>query len=126
MARSRASAKAAGSRAERLVADYLADRLDDIRIDRKVKTGAQDKGDVANVRSAHDERIVVEVKDTIRTLLGEWMNEVDAEKINDGAPVGVIVHKRKNYGEKKVGGWYVTCTLDDLIRLIQGPGNGTE
>lgn len=108
------------------MADYLADALDDDRIDRRVKTGAKDRGDVANVRSAHDERIVVEVKDTIRVLLGEWMNEVDAEKKNDDAPIGVIVHKRKNYGEKKVGGWYCTMTLDDLVRLIQGAQSGTD
>lgn len=122
MARSRASAKQAGSRAERLVADYMAEHLDDDRINRQVKTGAKDKGDIGNVRSAHGERVVVEVKDTSRIKLGEWMNEVTAEKGNDGAPIGVVVHKRKNYGEMKVGGWYVTMTLDDLIRLIRGPG----
>ena len=100
----------------------MAEHLDDDRINRQVKTGAKDKGDIGNVRSAHGERVVVEVKDTSRIKLGEWMNEVTAEKGNDGAPIGVVVHKRKNYGEMKVGGWYVTMTLDDLIRLIRGPG----
>lgn len=45
MTRSRASAKAAGSSFERLIADRLATHVDD-RIDRRVKTGAADKEDL--------------------------------------------------------------------------------
>ena len=41
MTRSRASARAAGSRFERVVADWLAAHVDD-RIDRRVKTGAKE------------------------------------------------------------------------------------
>lgn len=41
MTRSRASAKTAGSRFERAVADYLAEHVDD-RIDRRAKTGAKE------------------------------------------------------------------------------------
>lgn len=124
MARNRASAKAAGSRAERLVADHLADQMNDDRIDRRVKTGAKDRGDIGGVRSALGERVVVEVKDTARLTLGTWMNEVDAEKGNDDAPIGVVVHKRVGHGEKKIGGWYVTTTLDDFIKLLGGPSDG--
>jgi hypothetical protein len=76
MTRNRASAKAAGSRTERRVADYIADKMDDDRIDRRVKTGAKDRGDIGGVRSATGERVVVEVKDTTRVTLGTWMNEV--------------------------------------------------
>ena len=49
MSRNRNSAKQAGARFERLISDFLRDNLDD-RIDRKVRTGARDTGDVANVR----------------------------------------------------------------------------
>jgi hypothetical protein len=49
MTRSRASAKAAGAKFERDVADWLARHVDD-RIDRRVKTGAKDKGDIAGIR----------------------------------------------------------------------------
>jgi hypothetical protein len=126
MTRNRASAKAAGSRTERRVADYIADQMDDDRIDRRVKTGSKDRGDIGGVRSATGERVVVEVKDTTRVTLGTWMNEVLAEKGNDDAPIGVVVHKRVGYGDKKIGGWYVTTTLDDLIRLLGGPSDGTD
>jgi hypothetical protein len=61
MPRSRASAKAAGSRFERVIADHLAAVIDD-RIDRRVKTGAADKGDIGGLR-VHGQRVVLELKD---------------------------------------------------------------
>lgn len=99
----------------------MAERLDDDRIDRRVKTGNKDRGDVGGVRTIHGERVVVEVKDTTRLALGAWTNEVTTEKGNDDAPVGVVVHKRVGYGYTRVGGWYVTMTMDDFLRLGWGP-----
>ena len=115
MTRSRASAKAAGSRFEREVADYLAEMLDD-RIDRKVATGAKDKGDIANVRlRAH--RIVVECKNHARTDLAGWIAEAQLEAENDGAALGVVVHKRHNVGAP--ARQWVTMTLTDFAWLIR-------
>lgn len=48
MSRSRRTAKDAGTRFERLVADYLAGRLG-ADIDRQVKTGSRDTGDIRGV-----------------------------------------------------------------------------
>jgi hypothetical protein len=121
MTRSRASAKTAGTRFERAVADYMAADLDDDRIDRRVKTGAKDRGDISGVRTPFGERVVVEVKDTARLTLGSWINEVETEKGNDDAPVGVVVHKRVGFGTTRTGGSYVTMTLDDFLRIIGGP-----
>jgi hypothetical protein len=45
MARNRQSAKSAGSRFERSIADALAAALDDDRIDRRARTGGKDRGD---------------------------------------------------------------------------------
>jgi hypothetical protein len=123
----RASAKKKGSSFERDVADHAAAVLDDDRIDRRVKSGAADKGDIGGLRSAFGERIVVEAKNTSRMELGKWMSEVEAEKANDGAPIGVVVHKRVRYGEKRIGGNFVTMTLDDFLRLVGGkPKTKTE
>ena len=72
MARSRRSAKAAGARFERVVADYLAEVLDDDRIDRAPKAGAKDKGDIAGVR-LNGHRVVIECKDVSRTDLPKWV-----------------------------------------------------
>lgn len=116
MARSRASAKAAGSKFERDVADHLADRVDD-RIDRRVKTGAKDRGDIGGVR-VHGQRLVLECKNTSRINLGTWITEAHVEAGNDDALAGVIVHKR--HGKGKPGDQWVTMTVDDLIALITG------
>lgn len=117
MSRSRASAKAAGSRFERQVADYLKGTLDDDRIDRRVKTGAKDRGDIAGVR-IHGQRIVIECKDTARIALGTWINEAEVERGNDDALAGVVAHKRHGKGEP--ADQLVTMTLRDFAALIGG------
>lgn len=116
MARSRASAKAAGSKFERDIADHLAERVDD-RIDRRVKTGAKDRGDIGGVR-VHGQRLVLELKNTTRINLGTWITEAHTEAGNDDALAGVIVHKR--HGKGKPGDQWVTMTVDDLIALMTG------
>ncbi len=116
MARSRASAKAAGSKFERDIADHLADRVDD-RIDRRPKMGAKDRGDIGGVR-VHGQRIVLECKNTTRINLGTWITEAHVEAGNDDALAGVIVHKR--HGKGKPGDQWVTMTVNDLIALITG------
>lgn len=116
MARTRASAKAAGARFERTIADSLAEHVDD-RIDRRVKTGSLDKGDIAGIR-IHGQRVVVECKDTSRVALGSWIGEAETERINDGALVGLVAHKRVGKGDPL--DQYVTCTLRDLIALMTG------
>ena len=120
--RSRASAKQAGARQERLIADYLAAHVDD-RIDRRVKTGGKDKGDIAGLR-VHGQRVVVEVKNTARIDLAGWAREAEQERINDEALAGLVMHKR--HGEGAAGKQWVTCTLDDLISLITGHRPTTE
>ncbi len=94
MTRSRASAKKAGSTFERSVADNLAEHIDD-RIDRRVKTGSKDRGDIAGLRV-----------------------HAEIERGNDDALAGLVVHKRR--GTADPGDQYVTCTLRDLVALITG------
>jgi hypothetical protein len=116
MTRSRASAKAAGSSFERLVADYLAAHVSEF-VDRRVKTGGADKGDIGGLR-AHGERVVVEAKNHAKLSLGAWLVEAEVERVNDGALVGMVVHKR--HGKGKPGDQLVTMTLADLAALIAG------
>lgn len=120
MARNRQSAKQAGARFERIISDYLRDNLDD-RIDRKVRTGARDTGDVANVRDSHNRRICIECKNTTRPNLAGWIKEAHQEAHNDGAHVGVVIHKR--HGKANPADQWVTCTLEDLIKLLKSPGD---
>lgn len=116
MSRTRASAKAAGSRFERQVADYLAATVDD-RIDRRVKTGAKDRGDVVGVR-AHGQRLVIECKNTVRINLAGWIGEAHIQAGNDDALAGVVVHKRHGVGDPAQQ--WVTMTLADLATLLTG------
>jgi hypothetical protein len=52
----------------------------DDRIDRRVKTGAKDKGDVAGLR-VHGQKVVIEAKDYGgRVLVGPWLNEAEVER----------------------------------------------
>lgn len=119
MARTRATAKKAGSTFERLFADHAAWRLRNDNIDRRPKTGTKDRGDIGGIKSAFGERIVVEAKDTVRVDLGNWQREVEVEKTNDNAPIGVILHKR--HGKSAAGEQWVTMKVDDFLRLVGGP-----
>jgi hypothetical protein len=115
--RNRASAKAAGSRMERLVADYLAEHVDD-RVDRRVKNGAKDKGDIGGLRHMGG-RVVVEVKDYGgRLQAGPWLGEAETERGNDDALAGLVVAKRARHAapEDQV----VLLTLGELVALLTG------
>lgn len=114
--RNRASAKAAGTSFEREIADHLNQHVDD-RIDRRVKTGAADKGDIAGLRHL-GQKIVIECKNTSRINLGTWINEAHTAMGNDDAGAGLIVHKR--HGKGQPGDQWVTTTVDDLIALLTG------
>ncbi|MGX7727573.1 hypothetical protein [Rhodococcus sp. 5G237] len=116
MTRSRASAKAAGARFERLIADALAQHVDD-RIDRRVKTGAADKGDIAGLRLSDGSKVVAELKDYGGTLkVGPWLNEAATERINDDALASIVVAKRR--GTQNPLDQIVLCTLADFIAII--------
>lgn len=123
MARTRRSARQAGSRFEREIADYLNEHVDD-RIDRRVKTGALDKGDIAGIRH-QGQRVVIECKNTSRLALGTWANEAEAARQNDGqALAGVIAHKR--HGKGLAAEQWVSMTMTDFVALLTGNRNHQE
>lgn len=121
MTRNRSSAKAAGARFERALADYLALAMEDDRIDRRVKTGAKDRGDIAGLR-VHGRRLVIEAKNCARLNLAGWTAEAHTESGNDDALVGVVVHKR--HGVSDPGRQWVSMTVDDLLALLTGERHG--
>ena len=123
MARNRNSAKQAGAKFEIQVSNYLAEHLDD-RITRRTLSGAKDRGDIANVRDSHNRRIVIEAKNTTRPNLAGWIKEAHQEAQNDGAHVGVIIHKR--HGKANPADQWVTCTLEDLVKLLTPPQGETQ
>jgi hypothetical protein len=116
VSRSRASAKAAGTRFERSIADALARHVDD-RIDRRAKTGGKDKGDIGGLRHM-GAKVAIECKDVARLELGTWVTEADVERGNDDALVGLVIHKRRGHADPL--DQYVTTTVRDLIALLTG------
>jgi hypothetical protein len=102
---------------ERVVADYLRVALDNEFIDRKVRTGSRDTGDIGGVR-AHGQRVVVECKDTAALSIPAWLREVETEAINDGAVCGLVVAKRRGVGDPSQQ--LVCMTLGHLAALITG------
>jgi hypothetical protein len=123
MVRNRASAKKAGTAFETMVAEYLAMKLADIRIERRAKTGAKDRGDIAGVLTVAGGAVCIECKNTSRDNLPQWIKEAEIERKNDdevtGVTVaGVVAHKR--HGSAKPGEQYVTMTLETFTVLLRG------
>jgi hypothetical protein len=123
MVRNRSSAKKAGTSFETLVAEYLAMKLCDIRIERRAKSGAKDRGDIAGVMTVAGGHVVIECKNTARDGLPQWIKEAEIERKNDdevtGATVaGVVAHKK--HGSAKAPEQYVTMTLETFVTLLRG------
>ena len=115
MSRSRRSAKDAGTRFERMVADYLASVLGD-GVDRQVKTGPRDTGDIRGV-SMGGRGVAVECKDYAgRHELPQWLREAEAERANRGAAYGVVTWKRR--GTADPAEQYVTMTLGTFAAML--------
>ena len=124
MARSRATAKQAGSWMETKTVLHLRAGLARLPfaefITREPKAGSKDRGDIANVRLPDGRPLAIEVKNTSRPTLGPWLKEAEAERINAGAAAACVIHKRVGVGEKNMGEQMVTMTLDDLIVILGG------
>lgn len=102
---------------ETLVANFLAFRLADDRIERRAKSGAKDRGDIGGVRIPGG-RVVIEVKNTARMDLPGWLREAEVECGNDDAVIGVVVHKR--HGSANPADQHVTMTLETFATLLEG------
>lgn len=105
-----------GATFERLVADYL-DIDNELDIDRQVKTGRRDRGDIRGVR-LHGKLIAVECKNTAHPVVGPALKEAETERENIQALAGVVVAKR--HGKGKAPDQVVYMTLRDFKALITG------
>lgn len=119
MSRNPQSAKQAGRSFETLIATYLAQELESDYIERRRLNGANDRGDIAGVRDARGQRLVLELKNYGgRITPGPWVEEAHIEMGNDDAIAGIVVAKRR--GTTNPGAQYVLMTVNDLIALIRG------
>lgn len=115
MSRSLRSAKAAGSKFERQVADYLADAIGDDRIDRMPRRGSRDRGDITGVR-IHGRPVTIECKNVTRLNLSQWIGEAHREAGNSDALAGVVVSKRHGNGDP--ASQWVHMELRDLVAFV--------
>ncbi len=115
MGRSLKTAKRAGATFEQQIADYLATALNQPAIERRHLTGTNDRGDITGL-FLNGNRVVVECKNYGGRLEpSTWLRELETEMLNDTAPLGFVVAKRK--GVTDSGQQYVLMTLQDLITL---------
>lgn len=117
--RTRRSAKNAGASFERSIADWFKARFNDDRIDRRVKRGANDRGDIAGLRTIRGGRVVAELKDYAGEYkVAAWLAEAEVEAGNDDAPIGVVIAKRR--GTTDPAAQYCFMTVETLARLLEG------
>lgn len=109
------ASKAKGTAAETAVVEYLKKAWGRPYVERRTLSGQNDRGDIAGIPG-----VVIEVKAEKSLKLSEWTKEADIERLNDGAHVGAVWHKR--VGKTDPGQWYVTMTGAQFAYLLGEAG----
>ena len=90
--------------------------------ERVALAGMLDRGDVRLCRG-----VIVEVKSgeaavtASDRLIGEWLDETEAERVNAGASVGILVTKRRAVGHARAGQWWAHVRMAELRVLGWAP-----
>lgn len=106
--------KAKGTSWEVAVRDYL--RSNGWPNTERLPTeGSKDRGDLVGIPG-----VVHELKSCRRLELGSWIAEAETERVNAGAKVGVVWHKR--IGKTSPADGYVTMTGAQYVALLKGAG----
>jgi len=109
-------AKSKGTAFETLIVTELQARLGD-EICRRTTSGAKDRGDIHGLY-IRGLRTVAECKNTKASQLGTHWAEVEVERGNDDADVGILIHKR--HGKGQALDQWVTLTVRELITIMTG------
>jgi hypothetical protein len=109
-----------GSSFERLMADWFKWRWSRY-VDRKVKTGGADEGDIGNFYVG-DFEVTIECKNLKSYDLAGAVSEAEAESVNAGTLCGVAIVKRR--GKGKPEDQYVVMTAQSFIKLLKAAGGG--
>ena len=118
MARKRQSAKQAGARFARVIADGF--KENGFRFaDKKPLYGAKDRGDIGGVHTLSGDAVTIEVKDYGGQFqVGTWLKEVAEERVNDRGIAGIVIAKRRG----KTDPMDQVCFMEvrDLMALLTG------
>lgn len=103
--------KAKGTAAESAVAATLVD-AGWKHAERRALAGALDRGDIAGVPG-----VMIEVKNEREYTVPGWLREVEAEKANDGAEIGVCWFKLRTRTDPR--DWAVVMTGQQFIDILK-------
>ena len=108
------ASKSKGTRWESAIVEYL--RASGVpHAERRALNGTKDRGDVAGIPG-----VVIEAKNAATVSLGAWLDEAEAERVNDGAAVAVVWHHRR--GKRSPASGYVTMSGATLVELLVAAG----
>lgn len=102
---------------ERLIANYLGAELEDDGIDRQVRSGNKDRGDIRGVK-IWGQKIAVECKNTARDDIPKALREAEVERGNIDGLAGVVIKKR--VGKGKPEDQLVIMTVRDFAAILSG------
>ena len=114
MARSRASARQAGTKWETAICDYLRTQGWP-HAERRAKTGALDKGDITGLPG-----VVIEAKNTAAFTLSTFVKEAKQEAVNADATAWAAWIKRP--GKSSPADAYVLMDGEAFARLLREAG----
>ncbi|MGW3808835.1 hypothetical protein [Micromonospora sp. NPDC005113] len=103
-----------GTAWESAIVDYLTTN-GATQTERRALCGGKDRGDIAGIPG-----LVIEAKSEKTITLAGYVTEAEAERVNDGARIGLAWVKRR--GKTSPGEAYVVMTGANLIRLLVDAG----
>lgn len=112
--------KAIGTKAETAVARYL-QAHGFPHAERRSLRGVLDAGDITGCPG-----VCIEVKggDAAKSasdlLVADWLAETEAERVNAGADIGLLVLQRRGVGPANAGRWWAVLTLPVLAAITHG------
>ena len=106
--------KAKGTAFETLIVNYLRDFYPNV--ERRTLSGVHDKGDIAGT----NKKLIWECKDHKTLNFSGWLKEAEIERGNANAEYGIVVAKRRGYGD--AGSQYAVLTLEALVQLLEKAG----
>ena len=105
--------KAKGTHWESAIIHYLNEFGFDC--ERRAPSGALDRGDISGVRG-----FIIEAKNCKGITLSTWIDEAEAERINDDVPYGVVWAHRT--GRSSPGDGYVVMSGRIFVDILKGMG----
>ena len=103
---------------ESAIVDYLREQ-GWLYAERRALSGRFDRGDVAGVVG-----VVIEAKSAAKVELAAWLDEANAEAVNDHADLGVVWFKRRR--KASPAGGFVLMDGVTFVQLLRCAGYGSH